>query len=247
MILSVEIKNFIRAHAKETHPEECCGLVILDGAGAVEPIRCENSAHDKLNFFKISPQEYLKAYKRGKIIASYHSHGQDDSDKFSEFDKQASRAANLHYIMYSHEKDAFLEYDPKMQFDEYIGRVFFWGKNDCFSLVRNFYRKEFSIEIPDFLTDRLGNESSSPLGVYGKLIEDHFKEYGWEKIDKFEEIKKYDGLCFDFGREGLTSHVGVYLGNNLILHHPRGGYSCVENVNVKSLKFFRMALRNPNL
>lgn len=247
MILSREIKSFIKTHAEETFPEECCGLIVRESDEKVSPIKCRNDSPDRLKFFRISPVDYLKAHRKGKVVASYHSHGGEGEDRFSEFDKQSSINLNLNYILYSVAKDCFLEYDPRIQHNEYVGKVFFWGKNDCFSLVRSFYKQEFGITIPDPLPERAKDENIRFLNSYGKLIEDGYEENGWEKVFSFEEIKKYDLLCFDYKKTGTTSHLAIYLDNNLILHHPCESYSCVEQVNPKSLKFFRMALRHKDL
>ncbi len=244
MILSTEIRNFIRAHASETLQEECCGLIV-SGIGGSVAIRCRNEALDKEHSFKIPPLDYLRASKEGKIIASYHSHPGGDQAKFSEFDKQSSHNLKLSYILYSVEKDAFLEYDPSLEYNNYIGKSYQWGQDDCFSLLRLFYKKEFNIDIPDFLSGR--TEDKSIRGVPAPsilLVEETAGKSGWEKLLNYKDAKKYDCLCFDFDRRGVTSHTAIYLGNELVLHHPSNSYSCIENVNPKTLKFFRSIFRN---
>ncbi len=247
MILSSQIKNFIRVHSLEVFPEECCGVVIKKQSGEIRPIRCDNKALDRLNFFKISPLDYIRASKEGQIVASYHSHPRDNQDKFSEFDKQASSNFRLNYILYVVRSDSFLEFDPNSKYNGYVGKIFFCGKNDCYSLVKSFYKNELDIDIPDFIPNRRSNELIITSHKYGELIENHCEENGWKKLSSFEELRAYDSICFDYQRKGITDHIGIYLGNNLILHHPSESYSCVEQINPKSLKFFRMILRREGL
>ena len=57
-----EIIEQVIAHANETQPNECCGLVV-ERNGAREYVRCTNISGDPLNQFVIDPEEY--AYPNG--------------------------------------------------------------------------------------------------------------------------------------------------------------------------------------
>ena len=91
-VLPERILNELFAHAREVHPEECCGLVIGDAA---EPyarvVRCTNDMtqhhkRDPQNFprdgrraFWMNEREYMEAFdeaeKSGQdVTAVYHSH-----------------------------------------------------------------------------------------------------------------------------------------------------------------------------
>lgn len=112
MILSSKIKEFIRDHARESNPMECCGLIVEKIDKSIIPIKCENDALDKINFFRISCLDYLRASREGKIKASYHSHV--EYNQFSELDKRTSRGLKLTFILYVISENAFLEYDPSL-------------------------------------------------------------------------------------------------------------------------------------
>lgn len=83
LTLTPAIRASIEAHAVETYPHECCGVVVghaREGRVGVEAVRTGNlnvaRAHDR---FTVDPQDFLRidtdARKRGlDIIAIYHSH-----------------------------------------------------------------------------------------------------------------------------------------------------------------------------
>ena len=93
----------IRAHAQETYPRECCGLVVESAKGESVARRCTNIA-DTLHradprrhpagardAYDIDPRDLLAAFEwieenRGRLRAVYHSHIDSDA-LFSEVDR----------------------------------------------------------------------------------------------------------------------------------------------------------------
>ena len=74
----------VRAHAAETAPEECVGL-LLGRAGRVSKIRrLTNASKSPQTRFFALPQELLAAFKEAdrldeQILGSYHSHPHSDA------------------------------------------------------------------------------------------------------------------------------------------------------------------------
>ena len=68
-----EIIEQVIAHANETQPNECCGLVI-ERNGVREYVRCTNVSGDPLNQFVIAPEEYAAVEDMGEIVMVAHSH-----------------------------------------------------------------------------------------------------------------------------------------------------------------------------
>jgi proteasome lid subunit RPN8/RPN11 len=67
------------AHARESAPNEACGLVAARGGTAVRTIRCANMHDTPTTRYRIDPREQLRAFRemdeRGEeLIAIYHSH-----------------------------------------------------------------------------------------------------------------------------------------------------------------------------
>jgi proteasome lid subunit RPN8/RPN11 len=97
----------IEAHALEDYPDECCGLLVMDGDGASVVHACEN-IQDKLHAQdpENHPRKAKTAYRMndlqvskiltateaagGKLVAIYHSHIDCDA-YFSEEDQKAAQ------------------------------------------------------------------------------------------------------------------------------------------------------------
>jgi proteasome lid subunit RPN8/RPN11 len=239
MILNKYIKREIKAHALEQNPQECCGLVLrVDDELDVFP--CENSSVDRDKYFRIPAGEYIKAKRIGEIKAVYHSHC-NDLENFSEFDKLNSQNHNIEFILYVIKNDNFLSYLPNCEYNSYVGRELILGQQDCWSLVRDFYKQELNIEIKD---DYHRDESwlEDPKDTMDKCHEDE----GFEKVD---DLKIFDCVFFRMKKTGPSSHVGIYLGNDLILHQMGGvnGYSKIEEYSPRWEKFSNYITRHKDL
>jgi len=108
--LTKKIRSRIKEHSLSEYPSECCGIIVARDK-KIDVIKCKNIAFDKSNFFEIGPVDYLRASKRGKIKAYYHSHI-GDSINFSGADKEISQSHKLPLIMYSIKENKFSEYSP---------------------------------------------------------------------------------------------------------------------------------------
>ena len=69
----------IAAHAVQSAPNECCGLLLGNGGSIDEALPVENRAADPARRYEIDPREYLAAIKRCRgtpqaVIGAYHSH-----------------------------------------------------------------------------------------------------------------------------------------------------------------------------
>ena len=239
MILNKHIKKEIKAHALKLEPEECCGLVVEDEHSKTYNIfKCRNSSVDNRKHFKILPSDYLKASRAGDIKAVYHSHC-NDLENFSEFDKLNSQNHDIEFILYVIKNDDFLSYFPNCRYNSYVGRELVLGKQDCGSLVRDFYRKEFNIEINDYERDETWLEN--PKDTLDRCYEDE----GFEKV---QDLRPFDCIFFKMKKLGPSSHVGIYLGNDMLLHQTGGvnGYSRIEDYN-RWKKFKNYVIRHKGL
>lgn len=69
----------IVAHARDTAPEECCGLLVGQGGRIVAAVRTRNLGQPATTRFLIDPKDHIdgrrEARKRGlDVIGFYHSH-----------------------------------------------------------------------------------------------------------------------------------------------------------------------------
>ena len=202
----------------EVYPEEGCGLLI-NKKGKIVWKFCENIAENKKETFQIDPKEYIKARLSGDIYAIIHSHP-DISCKPSEADIRASDHLGIPYIIYSLPDAEKYVYTPKNLSNPLLGREYEFGKYDCWSLVRDYYRQELDIELPmlKFEYDWWDKD----LDYFGDLYE----SFGFIKV---EEPQTHDVILFQV-TGGVPNHCGVYLKEELFMHHAENRLSCRESL-----------------
>ena len=175
---SSEDKEIIK-YLFDKYPEEGCGLII-NKKGKRVWIPCENTAEDKKETFIISSTDYLKASLQGDLMAIVHSHP-DASPEASEHDKKTSEFLGVPYIIYSLPEVEKYTYTPKYLRSPLLGREYEFGANDCYSLVRDYYRQELDIELPTTVFEDDWWEKGF------NYFDDLFKSFGFEKVDTLEK------------------------------------------------------------
>ena len=241
-MINKEIKSLIKEQSLREIPNECCGL-ILNINNELKVFPCKNISLNPEHNFEIDTKEYLAAALTGDITACYHSHCGEITN-FSIFDKANSNNHNLIYILYSCSDNNFLIYIPNSDLDKYTGREFKINSNDCLSLARDYYKKELNINIGNY------NYGENWIKNSTNFFDTEYEKEGFAKISDgySDKIKKHD-ICFikhlkDFPH---ATHILVYLGGNLVLHHKRGGNSVVENYDDSLKRKTMMIVRHKNL
>lgn len=234
MRLTKSLKNAITDHAWQVYPHECCGLII---DGKYQP--CVNTAVDTLNNFEIDPAMLIDA----NIQAIVHSHPNGNAEP-SEIDKVQMGLHGMDWVIVGlgvhSDGEAYCTiktHRPKAYQAPLIGRDYYHGTQDCYSLVRDFYSREMGIELNDYpRTDAWWEDAS-----HEPLYETYFAKEGFVKIDA-KELRFGDAILCRIGRTHHINHALIYLGdakltsekttpiigNNLVLHHPYGRLSVRE-------------------
>jgi proteasome lid subunit RPN8/RPN11 len=80
--LATGVLDAIVAHAEETDPAECCGILLGRGGDIVEAIRTRNLDPDPTRFL-IDPKDHFNALRRARasgveVVGFYHSHPHSD-------------------------------------------------------------------------------------------------------------------------------------------------------------------------
>lgn len=222
-MLNEQIKLDIKKHAHAQHPKECCGLIVRSN-GKIVIFPSRNDALNTKNNFSINPFDYLRAAEFGEVFGCYHSHC-GNIEVFSETDKLNSENHKITFVLYNVKSDNFLVYEPSGSYNRYVGREFKIGENDCFSLIRDYFKTEFKINIKDY------HRAERWFDVSSHYFDTHYAEEGFVKVSEgySEDIKKND-ICLIKHFEGIkhASHAMIYLGNDFVLHHRRGSVSTIE-------------------
>ena len=204
-------KDNALAHAKEQEPKESCGLLVVV-KGKEKYFACKNLADQPKDMFIIDPEDWAAAEDTGEITAVIHSHP-TTSPQLSEADKVACEKTKLKWYVIQPNLEQWVEYEPCGYKSPLIGRKWTWAVQDCWSLCRDYYQEELGITLKDW--DR---PTSSDAFLLNPTFERSFIATGFRELEPTEELEKNDLLLMSIGSPGLN-HIGLYLGNQLVLHH----------------------------
>ena len=117
-----------------------------------------------------------------------------------------------------------------MKYDHLLGRPFSYGKQDCFTLLCEFYEDNFGIMFPKF---------SHPKDFWSHGLELYMYRYqkcGCYLLDCHPSEYRPGDVILCAIESSLANHVGVFVENGQVLHHLLGRLSMVEP--------YRLLLRN---
>lgn len=118
----------------------------------------------------------------------------------------------------------------------YVGRTFLSGQRDCWCLIRDIYRNELGIDtLPNLPRDDDWFRGHTPQDL---LSRGNIEEAGFERIS-MHEMRPWDIVLGSIGSK-VTNHCGIYLGNNLILHHTEDALSNKVLINpwIKRIRYY---------
>ena len=152
MTLSPSIKSQILAHAKDESPKECCGLVaVVKGKRRYFP--CKNLADTPDEHFVLDPVDYAAAEDKGEIVAVIHSHPATNHNP-SPADRVACEQSGLAWHIVNPNTENWGYCEPEGFELPYVGREFSHGVVDCFTLCRDWYKREFGLQLTGLPTPR---------------------------------------------------------------------------------------------
>lgn len=209
------------AHALATYPREACGLVIVEKGREIY-VACRNAAATPSEHFVLPADDYAAAEERGEAIALFHSHPDTNAEP-SDADRASCEASGMPWYIASVIRDegaisvrdvrriAPCGYEAPL-----VGRAFAHGVLDCYTLVRDWYRRERGIVLPDFERD----DGWWLKG--GDLYMQQFEAAGFERIDG--PLQVGDGILMQI-LAPVANHAAVYIGDGQILQHLYGRLS----------------------
>lgn len=216
MIEAPALSAAVLEHARQEYEagkKECCGLLV-EIAGSVSYWPCRNMAANPREQFRLSPRDRMDAEAAGKVLAVVHSHP-DTSNAPSPADLIACARSGMPWVIVSYPDFQFRVIEPKRSRVPYKGRQFQHGVVDCYTLIQDYYLYELGIELPDIIRPDKWWETGADLYVA------NLTTAGFVQVDKPE---KHDGILMSIASE-VPNHSGVYLGDDVMLHHMAGRIS----------------------
>jgi len=215
--LKETVKKQIITHAEIEFPKESCGLVIIK-KGKQFYIACNNLGVGTDNFV-LDPVDYDKADQQGEIVAVVHSHP-NISVNPSQADLVACEASGLPWFIVGIPTYQWAYIEPSGYVAPLVGREWSHGVLDCYSIIRDWYKLERNIELPDF-------SRSDEWWLKGQnLYLDNILKVGFKPIEQ-KDLKIGDVILMTIG-SSIPNHGALYLGDGVILHHIQNRLSTRE-------------------
>lgn len=236
--MNADTINAARAHAAREYPRESCGFVIVENGREVY-VPATNHAASASEHVRHGREEYADAEARGEVLAFVHSHP-DAPATPSQADRVACEASEILWHIVSWPGDDVQTIVPCGYEAPLIGRQFAHGVLDCWALVRDWYRRERGIVLPDFeRRDNWWNEEGG-----GSLYRDHYAECGGVIVPHLSQIEIGDVIVMEYAsKQRRPNHAGVYIGDGRMLHHLHGKLSSRDLYNGAWQDRTRMILR----
>jgi proteasome lid subunit RPN8/RPN11 len=220
MKLSKTLLAAIYAHATAVNPQECCGAVV-SVAGELRYVPMPNTAGKPEDDFRISAESWAAAEDLGTPVCVVHSHpGQ--SARLSGADRVSMEATELPWLVVEVREGvavSHLVHVPTGYQAPLLGRPFHHGVLDCFTLVRDYYRRELGVELTDY--DREDGWWNGPQDLYMQ----YYPALGFHQIDS-AELRQGDMIVMQV-RSEKANHAGIFLADGKLRtepdHHPVPG------------------------
>jgi proteasome lid subunit RPN8/RPN11 len=226
-VFDTNLLEVIRAEGVVNFPNESCGLIIAKGKKSVVVV-CQNISEHPRNQFLISAESQASAAEQGEIIGVWHTHINIPAVA-SEADRAGCELTGVPWFIVAIYQNEIGEFsfsaltivEPTGFEMPYIGRPYVFGVFDCWSLVRDYYKREYAVDLS--FGPRIPNfwESDDLLG----------KSWQGEGFISLidQEAKPGDVFLIQMTDSKNCSHVAVYVGEGRILHHSSGRLSNEEN------------------
>lgn len=211
MKLSAATLAQIHADAVYRYPKEACGLVLADGSYRA----CDNLADDPTKAFRISSVERLLPH-----VAVIHSHPYDNREQRrwpAEWPSTADMTAWLEdtipwgIVACDGEGITQPVWLDEQNPEPLIGRTFIHGINDCYSVIRDWFRLERGITLRNFA------RGMEWWNMGQDLYSENFKKAGFIEIP-VEEARAGDGLLMRV-HSRVINHAAVLVDDHTMLHH----------------------------
>lgn len=218
-----DLKLAMKSAGEAAYPNEACGLVIKVGKKS-KVIECANVAEFKTCQFRISAEDFAKASDAGEVIGVWHTHC-DNPETPSEADLAACESSEVTWYIMSvwssaegilRSSDVFVLTATGFEMP-YLERPYVFGTFDCYSLAKDYYRREFGILMGSYPhIDNWSNLGHNFLAL-------NYSREGF--VSLVEQEPKVGDLFLIQSGASVPNHVAIYLGSEIIMHQMHGRLS----------------------
>jgi proteasome lid subunit RPN8/RPN11 len=209
-----DIRAQIQEHAKADFPNEACGMVVNVGKRS-EVVRCANVAPEPDEFLRIAPERWQEAEDKGTIKLVYHSHPNAPA-AITVADKACSEELQVPFLIYAWPSDMWDYYEPTGWEPDLVGRPFVMGVLDCYKAMTDWFKRKKDIDLPKLTRVEFWKQHDD------EFIMANMEKAGFVIVDG--PPREGDVLLMRLN-EGPVNHIGVYLGDGMMFHHPAGHIS----------------------
>ncbi len=207
----------IYIHIEQSLPREACGLLV-SVQGKYKYFPCRNTAENNLDFI-LDPNDWVKAEDAGNIMAVVHSHP-FLSPQATEADLVGCERSGLPWIIINWPNKTSSYLEPTGYKAPLEGRPYSYGTLDCVTILQDYYKELLNIKI---YVPQDRPESWWQNG--GNLYLENTLNNGFYRV---ETPQLHDVLLMAMGNTKHPNHAAIWVGDNRILHHPRGKLSSIN-------------------
>ncbi|MEB3098843.1 C40 family peptidase [Achromobacter sp. D10] len=219
MITKIALRA-MRAHAEAEYPKEACGFLVRGVDMEVTYRPAKNVSPTPEAKFEVDPLEAFAVEGEGEVLAIVHSHP-EGPDGPSTADRVACDMGSIPWYIVpvylrggSPRADAAIGIAPSETRAPLMVRPFVHGVLDCYTLVRDWFKRERGVELPDH------PRSDEWWLKGGNLYVDNLAADGWRVLDESEALKPGDMILMQIGSP-VPNHAALYLDDEQL---SEGGY-----------------------
>jgi cell wall-associated NlpC family hydrolase len=205
-----EFTEQMRQQAIEAYPLEAVWLITPGECRQVKNVHV-----DPENYFSVSKRVLASALSRG-LLAVVHSHP-NGIHAPSEADMLSQLALGVPFGLLTTDGEFasdLLWWGADTPVEPLLGRGFRHGTSDCYALIRDYYRTEKDVLLPEFPRSWKWWESGGEGFMAG------YEKAGFVQIDQ-AEAREGDVWLAQL-RSPVPNHGGVLLDNNMMMHQAGG-------------------------
>lgn len=242
--------------AVKSIPREMCGLLIKSSAtGEMTFKEVPNTHPDPFNYFRIDARVIASVSIGGDSVTAFvHSHPDGAADPSANDVADMNMHGKPFVIVSARDREVKVWRPTTVPL---VGRSYIHGKQDCYTIVQDYYQRELGITLPDFERSEHWWENAEGAALYA----DNFRAAGFVQVD-VSDLRRDDVMLCYWGSTQHVNHAMIYLGSDgalkseettpcigtrLFLHHPYNGLSARPILSQSRLDSCAFILRHRDL